>query len=50
VDELEGVIEREVRELACCVLGEPECATLDRSAEANVSVRLSGHERMFAGL
>ena len=48
VDELERVLERQVRELASCVLGEPECTALDRSAEADVRVRLGGHERMFS--
>ena len=43
MDEL-GVLEREGRELAGRVLGEPQCAALDRSAEANVRVRLGGQE------
>jgi hypothetical protein len=47
VDELESVLEWKVRELARSVLGHPERATLDRSAEASVSVSLCGHERMF---
>ena len=46
--ELQRVPERQVRELASGVLSQPEGATLDRSAEADLSVRLAGHERMFA--
>jgi hypothetical protein len=34
--------------LAGGVLGEPECTTLDRSAEADLGVRLGSHERMLA--
>jgi hypothetical protein len=33
VDELEQILEREIRELTRCVLGQPEGAALDRSAE-----------------
>ena len=46
--ELERVLERKVRELAGGVLSEPQGSALDRSAEADVSVRLRGQERMFA--
>ena len=38
--ELQGIIERQVRELASSVLGEPHRPTLDRPPEADVSVRL----------
>ena len=48
MDELQKILERQVRELASGVLSEPERSTLDRSAEANVSVGLGGQERMFA--
>jgi hypothetical protein len=47
VDELERVLEREVRELARSILGEPERSALDRSAEADVRVGLGGQDRMF---
>jgi hypothetical protein len=50
MDELQSILERQVRQLAGGVLGEPECATLDRAAEADVSVGLGGQERMFARL
>jgi hypothetical protein len=33
MDDLESVLERQVRQLACGVLGHPQCPTLDRSAE-----------------
>jgi hypothetical protein len=36
MDELESVLERQVRELAGSVLGHPEGSALDRSAEADV--------------
>ena len=48
VDELQCVFEREVRELASGVLCQPQCAALDRSAEASVRVGLRVHERMFS--
>ena len=48
MDELQRVLERQVRELASGVLGQPQCSALDRSAEADVSVGLGGQERMFA--
>jgi hypothetical protein len=48
VDELQKVRERQVREVAGGVLGQPECSALYRSTEADVSVRLGGHERMFS--
>ena len=48
MDELERVRKRQVRELARGVLGHPERSTLERSTEADVSVRLRGHERMFS--
>ena len=44
--ELQRVLERQVRELASCVLCQPERSALDGSAETNVS----GQERMFAAL
>ena len=43
VDELQGILEREVRQLAGGVLGQPECSALDRASEADVGVRLSRH-------
>jgi hypothetical protein len=46
--EPQRVLERQVRELAGRVLGEPKRSALDRSAEANMRVRLGGQERMFA--
>jgi Zn-dependent protease len=46
--ELEGVLEWKVQKLTSGVLGHPECAALDRSAEAGVCVSFGGHERMFA--
>lgn len=49
-DQLEGVLERQVRQLTRGVLGSPECSALDRSAEADVSMSLCGHERMFSRL
>src|SRR5262249_44535353 len=48
VDELERVLEREVRQLAGGVLCQPQRAALDRPAEADLGVRLRGHERMFS--
>jgi hypothetical protein len=48
VDESQRVLEREVRQLSRGILGSPECATLNRTAEADVSVRLGGQERMFS--
>ena len=50
MDELQRILERQVRELASGVLGQPQCSAFDRSAEADVSVRLCGQERMFTGL
>jgi ATP-dependent DNA ligase len=47
VDELQCVLEREVRELAGRVLGHPQSSALDRSAEAHMGVRLGGQERML---
>ena len=43
--ELQRVLERQVRELAGGVLGQPYGSTLDCSAEADVRVGLGGHER-----
>ena len=48
--ELQRVLERQVRKLASRVLGQPQRSALDGYAEANVRVRLSGQERMFARL
>jgi hypothetical protein len=48
MDELERVLERQVRELASGVLGHPQSSALDSSAEADVSVGLSRHEHMFS--
>jgi len=45
--ELQRVFEWQVRELACVVLGHPNSSALDGCAEADVSVGLCGHERMF---
>jgi hypothetical protein len=50
MDELQGVLEREVRELARGVLRQPERTSLDRSAEADAGARVSCHERMFSPL
>jgi hypothetical protein len=49
-DELESVLERQVRQLAGRVLGHPQCATLDRTAEADVGICFRRHERMFPQL
>jgi hypothetical protein len=38
--ELQGILERQVRQLAGCVLREPECSALDRTAEADLGVRV----------
>ena len=46
--ELERILEWKVGELPSRVLGKPQRAALDRSAEAGVRVRLGGQERMFA--
>jgi hypothetical protein len=49
MDELQRVLERQVRELAGGVLGQPEGSALDSAAEADVSMRLCGHyEHMFS--
>lgn len=48
MDELQRVLEREVRQLASGVLGHPQRPALDRPTEADVSVGLRGHERMFS--
>jgi hypothetical protein len=50
VDEPERILEREIRQLAGGVLGHPERTALDRSAEANLTVRLRSQERMFSRL
>jgi len=47
VDELEGILERKVRELASGVLGHPEGSALDCSAEADVGMGFRRHERML---
>jgi hypothetical protein len=47
VDELQSVLERELRHLAGGVLGGPERAAFDSSAEASIGVTLRSHERMF---
>jgi hypothetical protein len=47
---LQGVLERQVRELASGVLGHPQGAALDCSPKADVGVRLRGQERMFSRL
>jgi hypothetical protein len=47
MDELQRVLERQIRELASSVFGHPESRTLYRVAEADVGVRLGGQERMF---
>jgi hypothetical protein len=43
---MERVLERQVRELASCVLGHPQSSTLDRSAEADMRHGLSGHKQL----
>ena len=48
MDELQRVLERQVRELAGGVLGQPQSSALDRSAEPDVRVGLGGQERMFS--
>lgn len=48
MDELQGVLERKVRQLACRVLGRPQCPVFDRSSEEDVRVGLRCHERMFS--
>jgi len=50
MDELERILEREVRKVAGGVFSSPQRSALDRSAEADAGVRLGGHERMFAWL
>ena len=50
VDELERVLERQIREFASSVLSQPESSALDGTTEADVRVRLRGQERMFARL
>jgi hypothetical protein len=47
LDELEGILERELRKLTSRIFGHPEGSALDRSAEADVRVRLRRQERMF---
>ena len=44
--ELQRVLERQVQKLAGGVLGQPQCSALDRSAEADVRLRLHGAERI----
>ena len=39
MDELERVLERQIRELAGSVLGKPECSALDSATEADVRAR-----------
>ncbi len=48
MDELQRVLEWQVREFASGVLGQPQSAALDRSAETDVRVGLGGQERMFS--
>jgi hypothetical protein len=48
MDELQGVFKWKVRKLASRVLSSPQRPSLDRSAEADVGVRLRGQERMFS--
>jgi hypothetical protein len=50
VDELQEILEWEVRKLAGRVPSQPEGSALDRAAEADVSVGLRRHERMFPHL
>ena len=47
MDELEGVFEREFRQLAGRVLRRPQCSAFDSAAEADVGVSFRSHERMF---
>lgn len=48
MDELQDILKRQVRELARRVLNQPQRPALDRAAEADLSVRLRGQERMFS--
>jgi len=49
MDELERVRERQVRQLARGVLGQPQRPTLDRAPETHLCVGIGGHfERMFS--
>jgi hypothetical protein len=48
VHKLERVGERQVRELAGRVSGEPQCSALYCASKAEVGVGLRGHERMFS--
>jgi hypothetical protein len=45
--ELQGVLERQVREFASRVLRKPQRPSFDCSAKTNVRVGLGGQERMF---
>ena len=48
--ELQRVLEWQVWKFAGGVLSQPQSSALDRSAEADVRVRLDGQERMFSPL
>ena len=48
MDELQSVLEGQIRQLASSILGGPQSSTFYRSAEANMSMSLRGHERMFS--
>src|SRR5262249_23666870 len=48
VDELQGIPERQIRQLARRVLSQPQRPSLDRATEADVGVGLRGQERMFS--
>ncbi len=41
--ELQRVLEREIRQLAGSIFGQPQGSALDGSAEADASVGLDGH-------
>jgi hypothetical protein len=47
MDELKRVFEGQVRQLPSGVLGHPQGTSLDRSAEADLSMSFRSHERMF---
>jgi hypothetical protein len=46
MDQLQKILERQVREFTGGILGHPECSTLDGAAEPNLRVGLGDHERM----
>jgi len=50
VDEPEGVLKRQVPQLARSILRQPECSAFYRTAEADVGMCFRSHERMFPRL